>query len=93
MCCAGDERRRAEGAEFLEGKRVDLSKYIRAQIGAEGGDNVGRQLRACDNRAEADGGNRKHLRAAQRNEAEILILDAVVQNIRHQRRKHQIAKR
>ena len=90
---AGDERRRAEGAEFLKGKRVDLSEYIRTQIGAERGDDVGRQLRSCDDRAEADGGDRKHLRAAQRDEAEILILDAVVQNIRHQCRKHQITKR
>ena len=90
---ARDKRGRAERAEFLKRERVDLAEHVRAQVGAEAGDDLGRQPRPAENAGEADGRNGQHLQAAHGDGRKIARGDAAVQNGGHPRRQQQIAQR
>ena len=90
---ARDKRGRAERAEFLKRERVDLAEHVRAQIGTEAGDDLGRQPRSAEDAGEADGGDGQHLQAAHGNGRKIARSDAAVQNGGHPCRQQQIAQR
>ena len=90
MSGAGDQGSGAQGAELLEGERVDLAEHVGAQVCAESGDHVGADLGTGQNAAQTDDGDDEHLQTAQKNEVKIPVLDTVVENIRHQRRQQQI---